>query len=79
MNIIAIQYGSMATGFAWEESDIDLALFGVDLPDQIIFQNQIKVLVKKFENDSIIKNCKYIPTATVPLIKLVILFRKIDY
>ena len=65
-------YGSMASGLAIEQSDVDLAVVGLDLQGNK--EVHIKEMRKLFEQlDLFMKSkssLKFIDTATIPVIKL---------
>ena len=64
-------YGSMATGLAYEASDLDLAICGLplDTRDELIIS--IEKLSEKLKLDPWVLSCQPIVTARVPIIKLV--------
>ena len=69
--IIVVLYGSMATGFAYDESDADFAILGLQVTTKESLDYQIDLLSKKFLTDPLVIECKAIPSARVPIIKLV--------
>jgi len=61
----------MATGLAYEQSDMDFALCGLKVENKEKLNEGINKLSKQLSEDPLIKECKAIPAARVPVIKLV--------
>jgi len=70
-NITIVLYGSMATGFAYDNSDLDFSLFGLRPLNRESLDQQIDLLSKELSTDPLVTECKAIPSALVPIIKLV--------
>ncbi len=68
---MAVVYGSMATGFAFEESDLDLSLQGMKLDNRGELDARIESLGKALSSCKMVTQCQPIATARVPIIKLV--------
>jgi len=68
----------MVTGLAHEESDIDFIIFGLTFTDRKLLTEEIERLGDKFSNDCFIEECQPIPTASVPIIKLVYSYNKLN-
>jgi len=71
MKINTVIYGSMATGLALEQSDLDIAIFGLKIIkyEELIYY--IDLLEKQLKIQNFIISCESIKTARVPVIKLV--------
>ena len=64
-------FGSMTTGLAYEYSDLDLALRGLLIYNQDGIYYSIEKLNELLKNDPWIISSQPIPTAHIPIIKLV--------
>lgn len=64
-------YGSVATGLALDESDIDITLGNITAISLEDYMNNFLTFGKHLKELPFIKNSKIIPTARVPVIKLV--------
>lgn len=64
-------YGSVATGLALEDSDVDIALENISAATNEKYIENLIVLGESFKAQAFVKDCKTIPTARVPVIKLV--------
>lgn len=64
-------YGSMATRFVYEDSDVDLVLLGLTFTSREVLGEMMEILKKRFSGDSFVEECQSIPSAFVPVIKLV--------
>ena len=69
---MAIVYGSMATGFAYEASDMDIALSGIKATSKKELEECIEKLSHELKTSKFVLDCQALPMARVPLIKLVI-------
>jgi DNA polymerase sigma len=57
-------YGSQASGLAINSSDVDLAIIGIQGGDHMSSMHQL------FDHLNLKFNAEFIPTASIPLIKL---------
>ncbi len=64
-------YGSMATGLALEGSDVDVAIAGLPIYNREQLLACMQMLYYALERQDFVLECKLIPAATVPVIKLV--------
>jgi len=68
-------YGSMATGLAIENSDMDFVVQGLQIFDREQLLACIELLYYSIQSQTdFAKNCVMITTAKVPIIKLVFYF-----
>lgn len=65
-------YGSMATGLAIESSDVDIVIQNIQCQKGTTYADSIYLLSNSLEKLPFIKEHKVIPSAEVPLIKLVL-------
>ena len=63
-------FGSYATGFAIESSDIDLAVIGIEFQSRNALQDACIQLANALEHLPFVITCKSIITAKIPVIKL---------
>ena len=72
-------YGSMSTGLAYEESDLDLAICGLQhlMKDELV--KYIQEFSKALLNYSWASSCQAIVTARVPVVKFVCLSKLKSY
>ena len=61
----------MATGLAYENSDLDLAIYGLNIKTKEELAISIQKLAKEFETLPYVTSCQPIATARIPIIKLV--------
>ena len=64
-------YGSIKTGLAVENSDMDIALSDPNITESSQMNDIFIQLQKQFQVDSYVHNMKYIDSARVPVLKLV--------
>lgn len=78
-NYVGIKiYGSMASGLAIDSSDIDLAVIGLNFRgDRDKHVIEMGLLKEKLEHLKSVDSIKFIESATIPVIKLVIDLQKI--
>ncbi len=69
--IQAILYGSVATGLALEDSDVDITLNGVVAETNDQYMDNLVKLGDSLKTLPFVEGCKVITTARVPVIKLV--------
>ncbi len=70
-------YGSLATGFAHEESDLDVSLQGLNVRDRKDLDARIEALANSFRSSRLVAQCQPIATARIPVVKLVRYFMRI--
>ena len=61
----------MATGLAFEGSDLDLAIFGIHINSREMLSECIYKFSKELQSLPFVNLCESIATARVPVIKLV--------
>lgn len=61
----------MVTGLAYEESDLDLAICGLEVLSRNELTDNIQGLSKLLSNLPFVLSCQAIVTAKVPVLKLV--------
>jgi len=67
-------FGSLTTGLALESSDMDLAIQGLYIPDRDDMIEKLKLMAKEIKTWPFIAKMKAIPTASIPVIKVVSIF-----
>ena len=68
---MAVVYGSLATGFACEESDMDVAIRGLCIDSRDKLSANITAFSKELERSQFVIRSQAIVTARIPIIKLV--------
>ena len=66
-------FGSLVTGLALESSDMDVAVTNLTIDDRIIMIDEMEKLVERLEKWACLESIKPIPTASIPVIKMVII------
>ena len=66
-------FGSIATGFAIEGSDLDIAIRGLNITTEAQFFDAMESLKNSLIKQQFISYCQDIPKAKVPIIKLVLI------
>ena len=64
----------MATGLALGSSDLDIAIRGANITSKEKLVSYISKLCEELQKQKYVKECKSIVTASVPLIKMVLLY-----
>ena len=74
--IKATIYGSMATGFALDSSDVDICLSGLPISTKQQLKEYMDILTINLLSQPFASKCQFIQTARVPVIKIVNLHLK---
>jgi len=69
--IEAILYGSVASGLALEDSDVDITLINISVSSNDEYMSNLLNFGESFKSLAFVQDCKVITTARVPVIKLV--------
>ena len=64
-------YGSMSTGLALAQSDVDIAIRGLEITSKEQLLRHMQTLCNRLQEEPSILKCTFIQTARVPVIKLV--------
>lgn len=68
-----ILFGSLTTGLALESSDMDLAITGLSIDDRYAMIAEMKKLANELSKWESLEEFKFIDTASIPVIKMVLL------
>ena len=69
--------GSIMNGLALDTSDMDLVIYGLRVSNRANLQYHMKQITCAIDRMDFIKECRFIHTAHVPVIKVIVDLRKV--